>query len=135
QAVLIAYGHTSEIGAPWWQFDGTDPLTGVDVVYMQVNYNQCGQGSCAAADMPPAGQALLHDWVLAGGGLVTTEFTLKISAESKLATLQAIFPADATTIRCGDSWQVYTAAVDDPILTSGLPSSFIFPVREGVTDC
>src|SRR5215813_6073719 len=73
QTVLEAHGHIVTIGRPFPEFSGGD-LRGKDVVLLLPNYNWL------TGDMPLAGQTALVDFVTAGGGLLTSEWTVYMSA-------------------------------------------------------
>jgi len=56
QQGLSAYGHNVTVGPEYLQFNGTEDLSGIQVVYLSANYNY------AMGDMPPEGRTPC--WVL-----------------------------------------------------------------------
>ncbi|HUQ92216.1 MAG TPA: hypothetical protein VM120_11095 [Bryobacteraceae bacterium] len=127
---LESFGHSVTLGVPFDRFDGTQNLAGVDVVYLQVNYNWIGSGFLVAI-MPFAGQAALVNFVNRGGGLVTTEWLLWLTADwghffSGLDSILPVYPSldwdtQSTAV-------TFTRNVADEDLNAGLPASFGVPL-------
>jgi hypothetical protein len=123
KAALESYGHVVTLGVGYWLFDGTQDLTGVDVVYLQAN------SYWTAGNMPAAGQAALLGYINGGGGLVTCEWVLWCTAAyGWFGTLQVAFPGEPTMTYRYTSPATFTEVVHDPVLSAGLPVQFTFPV-------
>ncbi len=119
RASLAGAGHTSVIGVEFWEFDGTVPLTGYDAVFFQANYNWF------SGSMPEAGEAQLVRYVSDGGGLVTSEWVLWLSAAGSLPTLRDVFPSIETTSYNNDTTHTFQQIDADPTVNSGMPASFV----------
>lgn len=115
---LAAAGHTATIGVPFNLFDGTVNLSGYDAVLMQANYNW------TAGDMPVAGQSQIISYVQNGGGVVTAEWYIWLTASGRFQNLDAMMPAVATTAYNGDIQHHLVQVTPDPTINSGLPASF-----------
>lgn len=118
RASLAAAGHTSVIGLEFWEFDGSVPLIGYDAVFLQANYNW-NWGS-----MPEAGQQQLVAYVNDGGGLVTSEWVLWLTAVGHFQTLKDVFPSVETGSYNGDTEHSFQKVDPDPTINSGLPDAF-----------
>jgi len=121
---LIAGGHTVTLGVPYNQFtpDNVD-LNGIDVVYLQASWNW------TAGNMPVDGQNMLFDFIRAGGGLVTNEWTVwKAAANNSFEILNAYFPAELATPFSTLSSMTFNQVEAEPTLNDGLPESFTFPL-------
>jgi hypothetical protein len=120
---LESRGHAASIGPAAGAFDGDVDLSGVDVVYLQMNQNW------NVADMPESGQAALLAFVESGGGLVTGEWTLYDARDGAtwFRELEFAFPGayedDAST---GST--TFTEVTPDATLNAGLPDVFDFPL-------
>lgn len=119
QGVVQNAGHTVIIGNPYTGFDPSE-LTGIDVVLLFPNYNW------AAGDMPGASQTALLNFVQAGGGLVTAEWTNWKTGTGNFASLEPILPVVATTQYTGGAAITYTPSTGDSLLGLGLTSAFTF---------
>jgi hypothetical protein len=120
--VLEAGGHTVAIGPDYVTFNGSG-LGGVDAVYLQPNF------LWNSGDMPLAGQAALRDYIDAGGGLVTAEWTIwKVAGQMSFQTLAETFPALPTQSYTTTTTATFRVATPDPVLTAGVPSEFTFLV-------
>ncbi len=122
-ATLQAYGHNVTLGVQYTQFDGSQSLAGIDVVYLQANYNW------AAGDMPTAGQTALLNFINNGGGLVTCEWVIYLTAGGRFATLNPAFPVVPTSSYNSNSTATFVQVTPDPILNAGLPTSSSFPLN------
>jgi hypothetical protein len=120
KSTLEAGGATVTIGSPYTTFTSAE-LTGIQVVLLFPNNNW------ASGDMSLAAQTALVNFINAGGGLVTAEWTnWKVGAGS-FQTLQAALPVTSTTQYTGGTSITYTQVTADPVLNSrGMPSSFTF---------
>ncbi len=124
-AALTGYGHKVVPGVQYWQFDGTQSLAGIDVVYVQANYNY------SSPDMPGSGQSALVSYVSEGGGLVTTEWVYwDIAAYGWFSTLATILPGEPTTSYNRNPSYDLVQASPDPVVNSGLPESFSIPADD-----
>lgn len=119
QLVLQNAGHNVTIGSPYNTFTGT-ALTGVDVVLLFPNNNW------NSGDMPLLGQSALVNFVQAGGGLITSEWTNWKVASNTFTALAPILPVVATTQYTGGSLITYTPSITDPVLNLGVSSAFTF---------
>jgi hypothetical protein len=117
-SAITALGNSAIIGVEFWEFDGTVPLTGYDAVVLQSNYNW------TAGDMPVAGQDQLVAYVNGGGGLMTSEWTLWLTAVGRFVNLKAVFPSTETTSYNGDTLHTFQQVDADPTINSGLPATF-----------
>lgn len=117
--VIEAGGATVVIGKAYTSFTSAD-LTGVDVVLLFPN-NNWGSG-----DMTVSAQSALVDFVSAGGGLITSEWTNWKVGAGQFQTLKSALPVVATTQYTGGSAITYTSVTPDGTLTAGLPSSLTF---------
>jgi len=124
-ARLQGFGHTVQLGPAFTGFDGTQSLSGVQVVYFQASANW------STGDMPVAGQAALVNFITSGGGLVTSEWVVwKWASTQYFQTVGTTFGAALTSYNyTGQATTTYTAAAADAILDSGLPQSFTFPLE------
>lgn len=118
---LASAGHTGVIGLTHIQFDGTQSLTGFDAVLLQPNYNWF------IGDMPLAGQAQLVAFVQQGGGLVTTEWLLWLTASGNFQTLKQAMPAVETSSYNGDTTHHFVQATPNNTINSGIPADFVLP--------
>lgn len=116
---LTTYGHNVTLGVQFVEFD-TENISAFDVALLTAgpNYN--------TGDMPGAGQTNLVNFVNAGHGLVTGEWSVWMPTANKFLNLEPLFP---TTF--GPDWTTpttttYTQAGSDPIINAGLPGSFTF---------
>jgi hypothetical protein len=119
-ATLQAYGHNVTLGVEYHQFDGSQSLAGIDVVYLQANANW------AVGDMPAAGQTALLNFINSGGGLVTCEWVIWLAAINRFAILRPAFPVMPTTSYNYNATATFVQVTPDPILNAGLPTSFSF---------
>jgi len=120
-ATLQGAGHSVTVGPQYIDFDGTFSLAGVDTVYLQPNANW------GAGDMPVEGQQDIIDFVQAGGGLVTCEWTIwKAYAQNSFLSIKPMLPASSGGYTSTD-FTTYTSVTPDPVLNAGLPDAITFP--------
>lgn len=120
QSTLQGFGYTVDIGPQYPIFDGST-LPGYDVVILVPSYNQ------AAGDMPAAGQSALKDFVTAGHGLVTGEWTVwKRGAALQFMTLNDAIPAVGSGFTFNSSI-IYSQMTPDDVLNAGVDPMFTFP--------
>lgn len=119
KAVVEAGGFTVTVGSPYTSFTGAE-LSGINVVLLLPNYNW------AAGDMPLAGQTALANFVSAGGGLITSEWTNWKVGSGSFSTLSTALPVVATTQYTGGGAITYTALSSNAALNAGLGASFSF---------
>jgi hypothetical protein len=126
---LTSAGHNVVLGPEYTAFAGAG-LTGRQVVYLQPNSNW------AAGDMPAAGQSALLNFVNAGGGLVTCEWTTwKVAGLQHLQALAPALPAQPTTTYGGALSAAFNVLAADPTLDRSVPASFTTPLDSfGGTD-
>lgn len=115
---LTAFGHTVTLGVQKQHFDGSQSLSGYDVVLLTDSYNW------NSGVMPNAGQTALLNFVNNGGGLITSEWTLW--AGSQFSILAPAFPAFYGGAYNYASSTTYTAQTSDPIMNYNLPGAFTF---------
>jgi len=122
QAVLESGGHASVvIGPNIPTYTGGD-LSGVSAVVL-LDGDQTGNGY----NMPIAGQTALLNFVNAGGGLVTAEWSVwSAHAESNSSTLAAAFPVVPTSTYDATPSITYGIGTPNATLDYNLPSSFSF---------
>lgn len=119
--ILESGGHSVIPGPPYTEVNASTDFSGVHAVFLQVNYNWTG------GDMPEDGQAALLNFVMNGGGLVTTEWLVwKHGANKQFTTLYDGVPAVSTASFRDAATVTYTEAVSDPVLNAGLPGDFTF---------
>jgi hypothetical protein len=112
---------TVDTGPPFTQFDGTVDLSGYDAVLLLVNVNW------QSGDMPASGQQALVNFVSAGGGLVTGEWTVWLSHDNNNFNILAdAIPVLPTTLGGWAERISYKVQTPDAILNAGLPSKFGF---------
>jgi len=121
-------GHSPSLGIPASSFDGTQvSLTDYDVVVLLDNKFILGR-------MPAAGRAALRDYLLAGGRLVTGEYTfVELGTD---ATLSPLWPVTG----CGQGPAIPSIAYTqieptDPIIHAGMPASFTFSLDNFAGAC
>lgn len=119
KTLIEGHGHTVTIGNPYTTFTATE-LSGVNVVLLFPNNNW------NTGDMSLAAQTALVNFVNAGGGLVTSEWTNWKTGAGSFATLDAILPVDSTTQYSGGSAITYTQVTPDATLNAGLATAFSF---------
>lgn len=117
-ASMQALGHTTTVGVPFYQFDGTQSLANVDVFYLQTNWNW-GFG-----DMPAAGQQQIVNFVNAGGGLVTSEWLLWLRSVGRFIDLSVLFSSTPTSGYNGYPAHDFAQVTANPTINAGLPASF-----------
>jgi para-nitrobenzyl esterase len=119
RTILQNQGHVVTFGDNFTRFSG-EGLAGQKVVLLLPNLDS-GDGN-----MPLAGQNALVNFVSAGGGLVTSEWTIWMSAFRSFATLVPILPVLPTAIYSETFSITYREATPDPVLNSGIPSALAF---------
>lgn len=120
---LTLHGHTVTLGVAYTAFDATVDLSGIDVVYLQANWNW------NTGNMPVDGQEMLFDFVRGGGGLVTNEWTVwKAAAQGSFEVLSPYFPSELDSPFSTLSSMTFTQTTSEPTLNAGLEESFTFPL-------
>lgn len=120
QATLQGFGFAVTIGPQYTAFDGST-LTGYDAVVLAPSYNY------SAGDMPAAGQTALKNFVRAGNGLITAEWTVwKEGARGELAILGDAIPVMPSTFFRGTGTATYAVATPDDTLNFGVSAIFSF---------
>jgi hypothetical protein len=119
KGVVEAGGATVVIGSQYTAFTSAE-LAGINAVLLFPNNNW------ASGDMPLAGQTALVDFVAAGGGLITAEWTNWKVGVGNFTTLSTVLPVVATTQYSGGSAITYTSVTSDGKLNAGLPTSLSF---------
>jgi hypothetical protein len=123
---LTAAGHTVTIGPAWYELNSSAGFPSGGVVLLTMNFNWANGSS-----MPTPGQAALLAYVIQGGGLVTTEWTMWRNGNGGTgAPLGALTPAFAvvpTGSRFRTTTSVTYSQIDvDPTVHAGMPASFSF---------
>ncbi|RMG19937.1 MAG: hypothetical protein D6732_29330, partial [Methanobacteriota archaeon] len=115
---LSARGHTVTIGVEPQVWDGTQAtLSNYDVVVMANSYNW-NSGSMSAK-----GAHALRRYIRKGGGLVTSEWTIRnIDLEGRHRELEPVVPADATSYNTYAATQI--SLTSDAIIMNGMTTSF-----------
>jgi para-nitrobenzyl esterase len=120
QSVLESHGHVVTIGSNFTEFSGAE-LARQGVVLLLPTLDD-GNGN-----MPIDGQNALVNFVSQGGGLVTSEWTIWMSAFRPFQVLKPILPV-VTTDRYSEKRDpiTYTVMTADPVLNQELPPSLTF---------
>ncbi len=129
QSVLEARFGASNVtvGVQYGQFDGTQSLSSYGAVLLLANYNYGSGGG--TGDMPAAGQNALLDYVKAGHGLVTGEWTIYKTISTAFGTLRDAFPATSPNGAFStDSSTTYTKVNAPDQVSQGLLDSFTFNI-------
>jgi hypothetical protein len=93
QTLLDDNGQTASVGPSISTFTGTDFSDISSVILLD------GDGSTTGFQMPTAGQTALLNFIQAGGGLVTGEWSVWTNDdEGNLTTLAPAFPVVPTTV-------------------------------------
>ncbi len=116
---LTGAGFSVTVRSPYVEF-GAGELAGIEAVVLLPNFDWIG-------DMPLASQAALVDFVEAGGGLITGEWTVWKTGTGTFAELADILPVVATSSYTYGSPVTYTQATADAVINAGLPAAFSFP--------
>jgi len=118
--LLEADGHTVTVGPYYESYQGSN-LSGYTSVILLENVSTIG------GEIPAAGQTALVNYVAAGGGLLTGEWTVwAIAGEGFNQILKTVLPVIPSSAFNYNSPITYSLATPDPVLNSGLPSSFSF---------
>lgn len=121
--ILTGHGHTVTIGVPYHQFNGTQDLSGIDVVYLQANWNW------TSGDMPLAGQTALLQWLTdPNHGLVTGEWVVWKNAAGSFQTLGDAFAVPQDGRFRSSLSATFSRATISATLNAGLPNNFTFNV-------
>ncbi len=119
KGVLETGGASVVVGSQFAAFSATE-LTGIDVVLLFPNNNW------NSGDMSLTAQTSLVNFVGAGGGLVTAEWTNWKVGSNNFVNLGPILPVVSTTQYTGGSTIAYSQATANATLNAGLPASFTF---------
>jgi len=114
--VLTGFGHTVTIGSVYYNYNGSVSLSGYDVVLLMPNYSW-------GSDMPAAGQTALVNYVNAGGGLVTSEWTVWQMGTGRFSTIAAAIPATSGGNYTSASQTIYFQNEMDPVINYNLPGT------------
>ncbi|MCU0317671.1 MAG: ThuA domain-containing protein [Fimbriimonadaceae bacterium] len=121
-ALLTSRGMTGTIGVSAPGLNGSQDLTPFDVVYLQPNANWASGTNPTAA-----GQTALINFVNAGGGLVTAEWLMwGIGGASQ--EFRDLMPTTYVAFRGGSAFVEGSIVTADPIVTQGLPATFVSPL-------
>ncbi|MBS1705078.1 MAG: hypothetical protein JST40_04335 [Armatimonadetes bacterium] len=121
KAVLESEGHDVIMGPTYWAVTSNFDYFQFDAVYLTPNYNW-------STLMNAASEQHLRDFVEQGGGLVVSEWMGWMIGQSASywPILRAAYPMTATTSYSNETSLTYNANSTDPVMTSGMPSSFTF---------
>ncbi len=119
RTILQDQGHVVTLGNEFTGFSG-EGLAGQKVVVLLPNLGD------ESGDMPLAGQNALVNFVSAGGGLVTSEWTICMSAFRSFAALVPVLPVLPNVSYSESRSITYKEATPDPLLNSGVPSTLTF---------
>jgi PEP-CTERM motif len=121
--LLQAEGDTVTVGPVYYNYTGGG-LAGYNAVILLQNNSNIGE------NMPDSGQTALVNYVKAGGGLLTGEWTVwGIGVEGYNQILKTIIPVIPQTNYDSYNYNspiTYTLSTPNAILNTGLPSSFTF---------
>ncbi len=128
--VLATFGDSVTYGPRYNSFNGSVSLSSYNVVLLMPAFSGGG------GDMPTAGQTALTNYVAAGGGLVTAEWTGWLSGTGRLTTLSAALPATNSNYYTYNSSTVYSQNVLNSLIDHNLPALYTFNslVNEGGTE-
>ncbi len=120
QVRTILQGRAFEvtIGPKFSAFNGSVDLNAYKAVYLQANTNWM------EPDMPALGQTALNNWVLTGGGLVTSEWVGYLATQGYFQLLLPVLPVTPTTVFRDVPSTTYTQQGTDPILQAVVPTPF-----------
>lgn len=120
--ILSGAGHSVTQGAAWYDFDGNQDLSMIDVVFLQANYNWNG------GDMLEAGQTALTNFVAGGGGLITSAWlNYNIHEDTDYGTLAALLPVTNPQQEYESTDDItFTLVARNPAITDGLSNTFAF---------
>ena len=119
RTILQDQGHVVTLGNEFTGFSG-EGLAGQKVVVLLPNLGD------ESGDMPLAGQNALVNFVSAGGGLVTSEWTIYMSAFRSFAAIVPVLPVLPNVSYSESRSITYKEATPDPLLNSGVPSTLTF---------
>jgi para-nitrobenzyl esterase len=120
QTVLESYGHTVTIGNQFTDFTGAE-LAQQDVVILLPTLDS-GDGN-----MPADGQSAIVNFVSEGGGLVTTEWTIWMSAYKSFQILKSALPVvSSETYSENRNPITYKELTEHPVINRDLPPSLTF---------
>jgi len=121
---LTARGHLVTSGVESVNWDGTqEDLSQYDVVLILNNFNWSGS-------MPIAGRTALVDYVVGGGGIVTSEWlNYYVSCSPYYVELAVLMPAICLSYNSAPSTD-YSQVTADAIFDDGLPGSFRFDLAD-----
>jgi hypothetical protein len=123
-AVLTANGHNAVIGVQYTEFDGTQDLSGVDVIYFQANYNW------ASGNMPEDGQLALLGWLEdPAHGLVTAEWVVWLWGVGAFQIIGDAFAVEPIVPYRYSEFATFTLGAPDATLNAGMPNDFTFAVN------
>ena len=119
RTIIEGRGFEVTIGPKFSAFDGSMDLNAYKAVYLQANTNW------QEPDMPPNGQTALNNFVVSGGGLVTSEWVGYLAAQAGyFQFIQPLLPVTPTTVFRDAPSTTYTQQVTDPILQLAVPNFF-----------
>jgi hypothetical protein len=122
QSLLQSQGNSVTIGPTFGNFTGAD-LSGYNAVLLMPNGSYWTQ-----PDMPLSGQQALVNFVNSGGGLVTGEPVMSMTAyPGDFKTLAQILPAYYGNATTGNSPISFGTMTSNSVINNGLPSTFSFP--------
>lgn len=127
-AALEGEGHEVTVGQQWFEFDGSDLAGAPHAVLLMNSVNWM-----VAGGMPVEGQRALLAYVSAGGGLATTEWTIRnngAGGDLDFAVLEPAFAVEPTVTHRSATAVSYSQTAGDDILWADLPSTFSFPVGD-----
>ncbi len=116
-AAFQASGHDVILGQGVNTFLNLNVISAFDVVYLPANHNWGFYWDLAQ-------ETAMVNYVNSGGGLITAEWILWMTAFSSFSTLRSVFPAVETTSYDGRGIASYTRDQSDPIINAGLPNNF-----------
>lgn len=122
QNVLTGAGYSVTTGVNFYEFDGSQSLSGYNVVLFTA-------AQIWDKDMPSPGQTALKNFVNSGGGLITGEWVLWAwKASGLFQDLYSVLPATTSATYNSNTPITYTQNILDPQIDYLLPGSFSFPV-------
>ncbi len=119
RSIIEGRGFEVTIGPKFSAFDGSVDLNAYKAVYLQANTNWM------EPDMPANGQTSLNNFVVSGGGLVTSEWVGYLAAQAGyFQFIQPLLPVTPSTVYRDVPSTTYTQQATDPILQLAVPNFF-----------
>ncbi len=132
KTTLEGFGHQVTIGVEHQDFDGSQSLSGYDVVIFLDSNNFGPTADGQSRDMPEPGQVALLKFILSGGGLITGEWVTYDNYQTPqyFTILGVALPGTCTGEVVFQSPLTYTTVTPDSTLNYRVPSPLTFKVTD-----